>query len=109
MELAHNAESDYRQSCVLPVEHSVLDIFLTQGVSNSTLDLDFIQSYFMPSPSFLSHQARNSKSPPPQNHPVLQAEGSAISPGLQATQPGAFFTEQWLSQVASKKSHLAVW
>lgn len=108
MELAHNAERDYTLTlCALPVT-LLAGHFLTQGVSSSTSDLDIIHSHFKPPPSLPSHQAQNSKSQPPQNHPVLQAEGNATSPGFQATLPGAAFTKQWLSRAASKKSHLAV-
>lgn len=90
-----------RQFCELHLGPSLLNVFLTKGISNSTLELDISLGYFKASPT--------SKSQLPLNHPVLQAEDKAISPEFQAIQPGAIFTKQWLFQVGSKKSHLVVW
>lgn len=92
MELAHDAESDSTPSPVCSPWDPPCWTFSSPKEYPAVLYTLTLSSYFKPSPSFPSHQVQNSKSQPPQNHPMLQAEGNAISPGFQATQPGSFST-----------------
>lgn len=50
MELEHNLDL-MRQFCELHVGSSLLNIFLTKGISNSTLELDVSLSYFKAFPT----------------------------------------------------------